>query len=97
MPRGDSGDDAQHAGERPAEQPSRAAVDPPRVGARPVAAGRRATLRRAATDAGMTTAEYAVGTVAACGFAGVLYKLLTSGTVVGLLTGIVTRALSTVG
>lgn len=57
----------------------------------------RARLRRVAGDAGMTTAEYAVGTVAACGFAGVLYKLLTSGTVVGLLTGIVTRALSTVG
>ena len=57
----------------------------------------RTRLRRVAGDAGMTTAEYAVGTVAACGFAGVLYKLLTSGTVVGLLTGIVTRALSTVG
>jgi hypothetical protein len=27
---------------------------------------------------GMNTAEYAVGTVSACGFAGLLYKLLTS-------------------
>lgn len=27
---------------------------------------------------GMTTAEYAVGTVGACGFAGILYQLLTS-------------------
>jgi hypothetical protein len=26
----------------------------------------------------MNTAEYAVGTVSACGFAGLLYKLLTS-------------------
>jgi hypothetical protein len=26
----------------------------------------------------MTTAEYAGGTVSACGFAGLLYKLLTS-------------------
>lgn len=34
-------------------------------------------------DRGMTTAEYAVGTVAACGFAGVLLKLLTSDTVLG--------------
>ena len=34
-------------------------------------------------DAGMTTAEYAVGTVAACGFGGVLYKVLTSDAVVG--------------
>lgn len=30
------------------------------------------------SEAGMTTAEYAVGTVSACGFAGVLYQLLTS-------------------
>jgi Protein of unknown function (DUF4244) len=59
-----------------------------------VPAGRR-RLRQVASDAGMTTAEYAVGTVAACGFAGVLYKLLTSSTVVSLLTGIVKRALST--
>lgn len=51
-------------------------------------------LRRVASDAGMTTAEYAVGTVAACGFAGVLYKLLTSEAVVSLLTGIVKRALT---
>jgi hypothetical protein len=27
---------------------------------------------------GMSTAEYAVGTVSACGFAGLLFKLLTS-------------------
>lgn len=27
---------------------------------------------------GMTTAEYAVGTVSACSFAGLLFKLLTS-------------------
>ncbi len=27
---------------------------------------------------GMTTAEYAVGTVSACGFAGILYQILTS-------------------
>jgi hypothetical protein len=45
-------------------------------------------------DAGMTTAEYAVGTVAACGFGGVLYKLLTSDAVVSLLSGIIKRALT---
>jgi len=45
-------------------------------------------------DQGMSTAEYAVGTVAACGFAGVLYKLLTSEPVLKLLTDIVKRALS---
>jgi hypothetical protein len=45
-------------------------------------------------DAGMTTAEYAVGTVAACGFGGVLYKLLTSEAVANLLGDIVRRALT---
>ena len=36
------------------------------------------TSPRLRDDAGMTTAEYAVGTVGACGFAGLLYQLLTS-------------------
>jgi hypothetical protein len=31
---------------------------------------------RSRDERGMTTAEYAVGTVASCGFAGVLVKLL---------------------
>jgi hypothetical protein len=44
-------------------------------------------------DAGMSTAEYAIGTVAACAFAAVLYKVVTSGEVLGLLTGVVSRAL----
>ena len=50
--------------------------------------------RRTAGDAGMTTAEYAVGTVAACGFAGVLFKVVTSDSVVRLLSDIVRRALT---
>ena len=33
---------------------------------------------RSRDEQGMSTAEYAVGTVGACGFAGLLYKLLTS-------------------
>lgn len=48
---------------------------------------------RAAAERGMATAEYAVGTVAACGFAGLLYKILTSSQVQTLVTGIVERAL----
>jgi hypothetical protein len=47
-------------------------------------------------DQGMSTAEYAVGTVAACGFAGLLYKLLTSDQVLSLLTDIIKRALKLV-
>jgi Protein of unknown function (DUF4244) len=54
----------------------------------------RARLRTAGRDAGMTTAEYAVGTVAACGFGGVLYKVLTSDAVVTLLSDILRRALT---
>jgi len=48
---------------------------------------------RSRIDAGMTTAEYAVGTVAACGFAAVLYKIVRSEAVMSLLTGIITKAL----
>ena len=47
-------------------------------------------------DDGMTTAEYAVGTVAACGFGGLLLQLLTSDTVMNLLKQIITHALSLV-
>ena len=43
-------------------------------------------------DDGMATAEYAVGTVAACGFGGVLYKVITSGAVLELITGVISRA-----
>lgn len=44
-------------------------------------------------EAGMTTAEYAVGTVAACGFSGILYKLLTGDAVQSLLKQLIERAL----
>ena len=46
----------------------------------------------AADDSGMTTAEYAVGTVAACGFGGILYKVITSPEVLGLITDVIARA-----
>ena len=49
---------------------------------------------RLGSDSGMTTAEYAVGTVAACGFGGILYKILTSDEVVRLLKDILKRALT---
>ena len=52
----------------------------------------RAVLDR--SEAGMTTAEYAVGTVAACGFAGVLYKILTSSEVISLVTNLISKALN---
>jgi Protein of unknown function (DUF4244) len=45
-------------------------------------------------EAGMATAEYAVGTVAAAAFAVVLYKIVTGGQVSSLVTAIVRRALT---
>lgn len=55
-----------------------------------------AAVRRTG-ERGMTTAEYAVGTVAACGFAGVLYKLVESDTVLGFLTDLVRKAFGVLG
>ena len=45
-------------------------------------------------EEGMTTAEYAVGTIAAAGLGGVLLKLLTSPEVQDLIWKIVQRAFS---
>jgi hypothetical protein len=53
-------------------------------------------LRAEAGEAGMTTAEYAVGTVAACGFAALLYAVVTSSTVKTDLTTLITHALHAV-
>lgn len=47
---------------------------------------------RHGTDTGMTTAEYAVGTVAACGFSGVLYKVITSTQVLDLVKSVIAKA-----
>lgn len=50
----------------------------------------RQWLRR---DAGMNTAEYAVGTLAAVGFAGVLFAVVTSDPVRAALQAVIDRAL----
>lgn len=54
---------------------------------------RRAQQIRSAVDRGMSTAEYAVGTVAAVAFAVVLYKIVRSGAVSSALSHIITTAL----
>jgi hypothetical protein len=46
-------------------------------------------------ESGMSTAEYAVGTVAACAFAAVLYQVVTGGSVVTALGDLVQSALTT--
>ena len=54
-------------------------------------------LGRLRSERGMTTAEYAVGTVAACGFGGILYKLLTSESVQNLLGTVIEKAFGVIG
>jgi hypothetical protein len=53
----------------------------------------RTPKRRFGRDDGMNTAEYAVGTLAAVAFAGLLLKVLTSDSVRAALAGIIARAL----
>ncbi|NHD19169.1 MULTISPECIES: DUF4244 domain-containing protein [unclassified Actinopolyspora] len=45
-------------------------------------------------DEGMSTAEYAVGTIAAAAFAGLLYTIVTSDAVTEALTSLLRSALS---
>lgn len=46
-------------------------------------------------DDGMSTAEYAIGTIAAAAFGAVLYTVVTGDSIVTALTGIIDKALST--
>jgi hypothetical protein len=46
-------------------------------------------------DDGMSTVEYAIGTLAAAAFAAVLYSVVSGDSIVTALTGLVERALST--
>jgi hypothetical protein len=48
----------------------------------------------AVQDDGMSTAEYAIGTIAAAAFGAVLYTVVTGDSVVGALTDLVQRALT---
>ncbi|NUW44750.1 DUF4244 domain-containing protein [Nonomuraea rhodomycinica] len=68
------------------------------------AEGRRRARRRldewvhhavANGDRGMSTAEYAVGTIAACAFAALLFKVVSSPEVQEMLSSLIDRALKT--
>jgi hypothetical protein len=48
-----------------------------------------------ADETGMSTVEYAIGTVAAAAFGAVLYNVVTGDSIVGALTNIISRALTT--
>jgi len=54
---------------------------------------RMRALRGKDAQAGMTTAEYAVGTIAAAGFGAVLYQVVTSDAVSGALQSVIAKAL----
>ncbi|WP_156686376.1 DUF4244 domain-containing protein [Mycobacterium sp. Marseille-P9652] len=59
----------------------------------------RSLLARAvvlATDeSGMSTVEYAIGTIAAAAFGAILYTVVTGDSIVSALTNIIGRALNT--
>jgi Protein of unknown function (DUF4244) len=46
-------------------------------------------------DDGMSTVEYAIGTIAAAAFGAILYTVVTGDSIVSALTNIINRALNT--
>jgi hypothetical protein len=48
-----------------------------------------------ADESGMSTVEYAIGTIAAAAFGAILYSVVTGDSIVGALTNIIARALNT--
>ncbi|CAM5738891.1 hypothetical protein MAUB1S_01085 [Mycolicibacterium aubagnense] len=46
-------------------------------------------------ERGMSTVEYAIGTVAAAAFGAILYTVVTGDSIVSALTNIISRALTT--
>jgi hypothetical protein len=56
----------------------------------------RARLKLLAVDeSGMSTVEYAIGTIAAAAFGAILYTVVTGDSIVAALTNIIGRALNT--
>lgn len=49
----------------------------------------------AVDETGMSTVEYAIGTIAAAAFGAILYSVVTGDSIVGALTNIINRALNT--
>lgn len=46
-------------------------------------------------DDGMSTVEYAIGTIAAAAFGAILYTVVTGDSIISALTNIISRALNT--
>lgn len=49
----------------------------------------------ATDESGMSTVEYAIGTIAAAAFGAILYTVVTGDSIVSALTNIIGRALNT--
>jgi hypothetical protein len=49
----------------------------------------------AVDESGMSTVEYAIGTIAAAAFGAILYTVVTGDSITNALTNIITRALNT--
>ncbi|KKC02302.1 DUF4244 domain-containing protein [Mycobacterium nebraskense] len=49
----------------------------------------------ASDESGMSTVEYAIGTIAAAAFGAILYTVVTGDSIVSALTNIIGRALNT--
>jgi hypothetical protein len=56
--------------------------------------GKERLRRLAHDDQGMSTVEYAIGTVAAAAFGALLYTVVTGDSILTALTGLVERALT---
>ncbi len=69
------------------EKPERSEFAPPPENDPPAA--------EMSVDAGMSTVEYAVGTVVAAAFAAVLYRIVTGDSVIAGLTNLINTALNT--
>ena len=69
-------------------------IRPRRPNELPALTRRRAALLFDGDDTGAATAEYAVTTMAAVAFAGLLVVIMRSGEVRGMLTDLVKRALT---
>ncbi|SEL51072.1 DUF4244 domain-containing protein [Nonomuraea pusilla] len=88
------------AGQAPTASPAGgSSIEPPQPAARPGWGrfSRWAAYAKANRERGMSTAEYAVGTIAACAFAALLFKVVNSTEVQEMLSSLVDRALKTNG
>jgi len=83
---------AQQVGSAGPQEPPTDTAEPP-TGRTELAADR--AEQGSPDDAGMSTVEYAVGTVVAAAFAAVLYRIVTGDSVVAGLTNLINSALST--